>query len=235
MATFGGFPQSVTYQTVNVAQGGSGENLLINPRGTLNQAGEADGVLAAGRYFRDGWKAGDNGAEVYVDPDGFRLVSGSIVQVIENTLETGRTLRANMDTLYGTPQLSLGGNGDTYVVANSEHIRLEISGDNSKFTRCMVAEGVALPTYSERARADDLQRCKRYFIRFEGRLHNYVGNNGSAQFFDLPLSPELAKAPAVSYGSHPGLEGISADTRYVHLHNANGSIYVDSLTLDARL
>jgi len=58
------------------------ENLLINPRGKINQANEPDGVIAAGDYFCDGWKAGPAGCEVYIEPDGFRLVSGSMLQLI---------------------------------------------------------------------------------------------------------------------------------------------------------
>ncbi len=64
MASFAGYPQTVNFQTVNVSAGGGSQNLLINPRGKINQASEADGVLTAGQYFCDGWKAGSAGAEV---------------------------------------------------------------------------------------------------------------------------------------------------------------------------
>ncbi|NCO45587.1 MAG: hypothetical protein GW890_03810, partial [Vibrio sp.] len=49
MAVLSGFPQNVTYQSVTVAQGGGSENLLINPRGKINQANESAGVIAAGQ------------------------------------------------------------------------------------------------------------------------------------------------------------------------------------------
>lgn len=174
MASFGGYPQNVTFQTVNVSAGGGSENLLINPRGKINQAGEADGVLAAGQYFCDGWKAGPNGAEVYIDEDGFRLISGSIVQLVPNNLDAGRTIRGNMDTLSGAPVISINGGGDNVQTDNAEYIQFEVSGDNSKFTRLILAESVSLPIYQQSV--DELTPCKRFF------KSQIIGSGGGAQF-----------------------------------------------------
>lgn len=160
MASFSAYPQNVTFQTVNVAQGGGSENLLINPRGKINQAGEADGVLAAGQYFCDGWKAGAAGAEVYIDDDGFRLISGSILQLVPNTLEATRNLRANMDILSGTPSISINGASNNELAGAGSYIECEISGDNSKFTRIIMAESIDLPTYQQSA--DETGPCEKF-------------------------------------------------------------------------
>lgn len=162
MAFFGGYPQTVNFQTVNVSAGGGSENLLINPRGKINQAGEADGVLAAGQYFCDGWKAGANGAEVYIDDDGFRLISGSILQLVPNNLEAGRTIRGNMDTLNGTPVISINGGGDNVQSDNAAYIQFEVSGDNSKFTRIILAESIDVPIYQQSK--DELSPCQRFLL-----------------------------------------------------------------------
>ncbi|EGR3966526.1 hypothetical protein DDN11_12880 [Vibrio cholerae] len=162
MAAFGGYPQNVTFSTVNVAKGGGSENLLINPRGKINQLNEPDGVLSAGVYFCDGWKAGAGGAEVYRDPDGFRLISGSIVQLVPNNLGAGRNLRANMDVISGSPVMSINGGSDNVVSSDSEYISLEISGDNSKFTRTILAESLEIPIYQQMQ--DELSPCKKFLI-----------------------------------------------------------------------
>ncbi|EGS7959841.1 hypothetical protein I4S89_001662 [Vibrio cholerae] len=157
MAAFGGYPQNVTFSTVNVAKGGGSENLLINPRGKINQLNEPDGVLSAGVYFCDGWKAGASGAEVYRDADGFRLISGSIVQLVPNNLGAGRNLRANMDIISGTPVMSINGGSDNAVSSDGEYISLEISGNNSKFNRIILAESLEIPIYQQSS--DELTPC----------------------------------------------------------------------------
>lgn len=157
MAAFGGYPQNVTFSTVNVAKGGGSENLLINPRGKINQLNEPDGVLSAGVYFCDGWKAGASGAEVYRDADGFRLISGSIVQLVPNNLGAGRNLRANMDVISGSPVMSINGGSDNVVSSDSEYISLEISGNNSKFNRIILAESLEIPIYQQSS--DELTPC----------------------------------------------------------------------------
>lgn len=162
MASFGGFPQTVNYQTVNVSAGGGSENLLINPRGKINQANESGGVLAAGAYFCDGWKAGSAGAEIYVDADGFRLISGSIVQLVPNNLEAGRTIRGNMDVVSGLPTISINGGTDNELSDTAEYIQFEVSGDNSKFTRMILAESTSFPLYQQQI--DELSPCLKFLF-----------------------------------------------------------------------
>lgn len=136
---------------------GSSENLLINPRGRINQVNDAQGVIPANTYFCDGWKSGATGAEVYVDSDGFRLVSGSIKQLVPNNLEENRPLRANFDVISGAPQLSINGGTNSEVNNAAEYIELEIAGDNSKFTRIILAESEVLPIY--RQLSNELTSC----------------------------------------------------------------------------
>lgn len=194
MAVLSGFPQNVTYQSVTVAQGGGSENLLINPRGKINQANESAGVLAAGQYFCDGWKAGAAGAEVYIDSDGFRLVSGSILQLVPNNLENGRTIRGNMDVLMGSPVISINGGSDNELSDNAEYIQFEISGNNSKFTRIVLAESVGVPIYQQSS--DELSRCKRFLFVSESNQALYSALSGysfvSYQFNEMHSEPAVA-------------------------------------------
>ncbi|EKO3452643.1 hypothetical protein NTE27_003337 [Vibrio fluvialis] len=178
MASFSAYPQNVTFQTVNVAQGGGSENLLINPRGKINQSEAADGVVAAGQYFCDGWKAGAAGAEVYIDDDGFRLISGSILQLVPNTLEATRNLRANMDILSGTPSIAINGASDNELAGAGSYIECEISGDNSKFTRIIMAESLDLPIYQQMV--DELTPCLQFYEKkLFGLGYDMAGGKGS--------------------------------------------------------
>ncbi|MDC5719434.1 hypothetical protein [Vibrio europaeus] len=183
--------------TTHALANASSENLLINPRGKINQANELDGVLAAGVYFCDGWKAGANGAEVYRDADGFRLVSGSIIQLVLNNVEPNQTLRGNLTTVSGAPQIKINGGTDSAQSNGAEYIQFEVSGDNSKFTTLVLAESEELPIY--RQQADELSPCKLFYRRETKSISDYV-NNGQV-LFKYALKgvsfPEMARTPAV--------------------------------------
>ncbi|OED60265.1 hypothetical protein A165_25285 [Vibrio tasmaniensis ZS-17] len=152
---------TVTYQVLNMANGGGSENLLINPRGKINQANESDGVLSAGQYFCDGWKAGAAGAEVYRDADGFRLISGSILQLVPNNLDIGRTIKGNMDSILGNPAIRINGGTDSELSDDQPYITFEVFGNNSKFTRLILSESEDFPVYQQSP--DELPPCLPFF------------------------------------------------------------------------
>lgn len=238
MASFGGYPQTVNYQTVNVSAGGGSENLLINPRGKINQAGENDGVLSAGQYFCDGWKAGAAGAEVYIDPDGFRLISGSILQLVPNSLEAGRVIRGNMDVISGTPSISINGGTDNELSDTAEYIQFEVSGDNSKFTRLILAESNSLPIYQQSN--DELTPCKLFFQKYGGLGNSYplilnVHGTGS-QYGSFTLEMEMHKKPALNVaGSTQNYGQIFVSSKTITASaNNSGGMALTHFTLDAR-
>lgn len=189
---------TVTYQVLNLSQGGGSDNLLINPRGKINQASDADGVLSPGQYFCDGWKAGDAGAEVYRDPDGFRLITGTIVQLVPNNIGVGRTLRGNMDTISGAPQININGGGDNVASNDDAYIKFEVSGNNSKFNRLILADSTDLPIY--RQNPDELSPCQR-FLYVSNAIHvaTLTGDVAGYAFSGAVFYPsELIANPAMS-------------------------------------
>lgn len=237
MAVFGGYPQTVNYQTVNVSAGGGSENLLINPRGKINQANEASGVLTAGTYFCDGWKAGAAGAEVYIDSDGFRLISGSIVQLVPNSLEAGRTIRGNMDVVSGAPSISINGGGDNVASDSAEYIKFEVSGDNSKFTRLILAESNSLPIYQQSS--DELEPCLLFLQPLTiGRLRS-VPPDGSGLYLSRSFR-RMYKVPAASIVSVNGIIGnvfvstVGVDFLAIAYINSGTFDVVVAAMLDAR-
>lgn len=216
MAAFGGFPQTVNYQTVNVSAGGGSENLLINPRGKINQANEAHGVLSAGQYFCDGWKAGAAGAEVYIDPDGFRLISGSIVQLVPNNLEVGRTIRGNMDVVSGLPTISINGGGDNVASDSAEYIQFEVSGDNSKFTRLILAESNSLPIYQQSR--DELEPCKVFYEK--GTVASAIAQSSGWGIGSIHFSVVKHKVPAITVARslhYTGASDLFANASRTHI------------------
>ena len=214
--------------------GASRENLLINPRGKINQANEPDGVLAAGTYFCDGWKAGANGAEVYRDADGFRLVSGSIVQLVPNNVEPNQTLRGNLTTVSGAPQIKINSGTDSAQSDSAEYIHFEVCGDNSKFTKLVLAESAELPIYSQKS--DELTPCYRFLFVEKKRIHTkaYSSTHNGDAFFPV----EMIAAPAITLiGSSVAMTlsgGVNHTTRGFHFNSGGVAGYADSYIADAR-
>ncbi|WP_261886138.1 hypothetical protein [Vibrio pomeroyi] len=224
---------TVTYQVLNVANGGGSENLLINPRGKINQANESDGVLSAGQYFCDGWKAGAAGAEVYRDADGFRLISGSILQLVPNNLDAGRPIKGNLDVISGTPVVRINGGTGSESSNAQTYITFEVVGNNSKFTRLILAESEDLPIYQQSS--DELMPCKQFLWVYGGRLHRYIGV--VAQCFWDEIVCDFHKVPAITYSAKsPDTATVVTWAKGFHINtNANtAAVWLDNITLDAR-
>ena len=233
MAVLSGFPQNVTYQSVTVAQGGGSENLLINPRGKINQANESAGVLAAGQYFCDGWKAGAAGAEVYVDSDGFRLVSGSIIQLVPNNLESGRSIRGNMDVLMGSPVISINGGSDNESSDSAEYIRFEISGNNSKFNRVILAESIATPVYQQSS--SELEPCLKFLKILElPHFDAFVANKYECVAFGKMFKTPAAYSERAEFYVNATVHTVSS-TCLVVRSLTESPAWADRFILDARL
>lgn len=201
---------TVTYQVLNMTNGGGSENLLINPRGKINQANESDGVLSAGQYFCDGWKAGEAGAEVYRDADGFRLISGSILQLVPNNLDIGRTIKGNMDKVLGTPAIRINGGTDSELSDDQPYITFEVFGNNSKFTRLILAESEDLPIYQQSS--DELFPCLRVFRKFHvTSRQNADGGSHQVSYGFSPMVKEPAVIIGYNYGQHMSVLSSSVD------------------------
>ncbi|MCE7642021.1 hypothetical protein [Vibrio fluvialis] len=239
MAVFSGYPQNVTFSSVTIAKGGGSANLLVNPRGKVNQLNEAQGVVAAGQYFCDGWKAGAAGAQVYVDADGIRLISGSIIQLVPNTIEAGRNLRANMDVISGAPVLSINGGTDNEPNGAGEYIQVEISGDNSKFTRIILAESVDIPIYQQPN--DELSPCQAFlYVETKDTSDNNTWINvsklysGSDSWGEIEFPCIMHKIPACSGVITSGAVAVMAVTKKRFNYKATTGQALLSMIADAR-
>jgi len=215
------------------------ENLLINPRGLINQASEPDGIIAAGDYFCDGWKAGAAGAEVYrLAGGGFDLRSGSIIQLIPNTLESSRLVRTNFDVLSGSPVMKVNGSNHQAQAGAGEYIEIEVSGDNSQFNRIIAADSKVKPVYQQSS--DELNPCKFFYLKLLGSATVYaMTRNVATDNKQIFLTyPNMHKLPALS-GSYFGTSPSSIDPNesYCRLFWAasdGNNVGATSVTLDAR-
>lgn len=225
-------------------------NLLINPRGKINQANESDGVIAAGDYFCDGWKAGANGAEVYRLADGgFDLRSGSIVQLVPNDLEASRLVRTNLDVIAGSPVMKVNGAAEKAAAGAGAYIEIEVSGDNSKFNRLVAAASTAKPIYQQLA--DELSPCLRFY--FEVKQKRIDGSCYSSGYCNIDIADfpiEMHDVPACVLQVHGGTyangyteintrinagkKWVTAIIRNIHMASGENSYVIVSLVADSR-
>ncbi|NCO47142.1 MAG: hypothetical protein GW890_12490, partial [Vibrio sp.] len=175
------------------------------------------------------------GAEVYIDSDGFRLVSGSILQLVPNNLESGRSIRGNMDVLMGNPVISINGGSDNELSDSAEYIQFEISGNNSKFTRIVLAESVGVPIYQQLA--DELMPCKKFLIVDETAFYTReisAGNCNDNYRYEVKMNA----IPAVTVVSASGVGVYSMDaalfTEYGFLMYSSTPAAATKITADAR-
>ncbi len=223
---------TVTYQVLNISDGGGSENLLINPRGKINQANESDGVLSAGQYFCDGWKAGAAGAEVYRDADGFRLISGSILQLIPNNLDAGRKIKGNLDAISGSPIIRINGGTDSELSNDQAYIKFEVTGNNSKFTRLILAESDTMPIYQQAP--DELSPCLPFLRVLWGRFHIY--DEATFGAIKNVYMGEFHSKPAVSASNTNGqLTATNTGFSLSGVSSVGAKLFTENVVLDARL
>lgn len=211
------------------------ENLLINPRGIINQASEPDGVIAAGDYFCDGWKAGAAGCEVYrLAGGGFDLRSGSIVQLVPNNLEATRLVRTNLDIVTGSPVITVNGSVNKAQASDGEYIEIEISGNNSQFNRIVAADSHVRPIYQQQS--DELFPCYRFLFVEKKRIYtrDYTSSaNGDAYFpvemLTTPAVTLIGESRSMAFSS-----GVNFNSRGFHINSGSSPGYVNGYIADAR-
>ncbi|GHX30290.1 hypothetical protein VCSRO107_3592 [Vibrio cholerae] len=100
-----------------------------------------------------------------------------------------------MDIISGSPVMSINGGSDNAVSSDSEYISLEISGDNSKFTRIILAESLEIPIYQQSS--DELMPCLKFLQTIKVRelsQSGYVSDVSKVEFLEV----QMHKVPAIT-------------------------------------
>ncbi len=205
-----GFPQTPSPQ-----------NLLVNGDFHINQRGFAGGVLSAGSYGHDRWKAGSTDADYSVDSSGnVTLTSGNLVQIIESPDLAGQVVTVSIEKLSGgnlvyeiegvtgtfTPASERKGARLTIPTGSTGNITLKFSPASSAvtFSKVKLEPGIAATRWYPLDRALEFRRALRYFYRldiagyaemFTGRVHSPTETRALVN-----LPSVMRAAPAVSWG-----------------------------------
>ncbi|SEG60530.1 DUF2793 domain-containing protein [Bosea lathyri] len=196
-------------------------NLLINGDMQINQRGFVGGVLAAGAYGFDRWKAGSAGATLSCSGFDITLTNGAIIQPVEPALWgvahfAGRPLTVSVEDLSGG-SLTVGiGSQSGAITAGAGRraltltpaagdtgnlqIRLASAGGAATFRRIKLEFGMAATGHQNRPLTQEQQLCWRHYWRHEGtiRLDAYqVAGGASRQVIVLPA--RMRATPSVSF------------------------------------
>jgi alpha-tubulin suppressor-like RCC1 family protein len=162
---------------------GAAVNLLINGDFQINQRVAANGLVAAGIYWRDRWKADTAGANISLAGYVVTLASGAIIQVIETDwmagqLLTGLVVTVSVEAPSAALTVSLGTVSGT-IPAGSGHqsVTMTVGTDTGQlackiaaaaagsvtFGRVKIETGAVVTPWRARPRITEKQFCERYY------------------------------------------------------------------------
>ncbi len=187
-----------------------GQNLLINGDFSVNQRGYAGAALPAGAYGYDRWGAYNGGVTYSVSDGTVTLSSGVLCQVIESPKIAGQLVTLSLDNPSATLTVTLGnGSGASSVSGTispgagrravslvvpagvTGDLKVRIAGPGS-FSRVKLELGPVATRYFDGVQVD---RCLRYFTRFDAPLIPMSGFTDGAAFY-LPFTVQMRTAPA---------------------------------------
>jgi len=190
-------------------------NLLVNARGVVNQRG-VTGVLAAGAYGPDRWRAGPAGCTVDV-ADGAWTLDGEFEQAIEDPGLADETVCVSVEDPDHDIAVTLGSQGATIAAGSGRRgVRLLLgSGDTgdltlrvatsveTTFSNPQVERGLVSTPFEWRPRALELALCQRYFYRFAPTINGgtFLAMKQTTQQWRgvLPVPVPMRGLPTVDY------------------------------------
>ncbi|WP_170138523.1 hypothetical protein [Rhodobium orientis] len=187
-------------------------NLIVNGGFGINQRDFAGGMLAAGEYGNDRFRAGADGAEFDVADGIVTLAGGSLIQTIEDPGLAGKTVTVDVDDPSADLGIDIG--GATGVIAAGAGRRgvqiavpsgltdldVEIAGTGASFSRLQLREGGAITAFETRPPAVEEMLCHRYFAAGVSFSHSAMadGAGQTAPFYAIPRAPvPMRVKPAV--------------------------------------
>lgn len=153
-------------------------NRLHNGNFAINQRGLASGVLAAGAYAFDRWKAGAGGATISSAGGGadtvITITAGTLVQVVESgNIEGGVYTLVNRGTAQARIAVNGAATSGAYATASTAAPLQSASATSGQavtveFTtgtidRAQLEPGVTATTFERRPLSVELALCQRYF------------------------------------------------------------------------
>ncbi|UZF94163.1 DUF2793 domain-containing protein [Bosea sp. NBC_00550] len=208
-----------------------GQNLLVNGDMAINQRGFAGGVLAAGAYGFDRWKAATGGANLSLSGFTVTLSSGAIVQPVEPALWglssfaglplslsveelAGGSLSVAIGSQTGTIAADTGRRSLTLTPAVGDtgalQIRLSPSAGAVSFARIKLERGRIATGWVARPLTVEQMLCRRYHWRPDGQVlidAYQAGAAASRQSIGLPVSMRTTPSVGFSVSQEINVQG----------------------------
>jgi hypothetical protein len=200
---------------------GTARNMLINAGFQVNQRGFTGGVLSAGAYGHDRWKAGPAGCEMSATGETVSLFSGSILQIVEAPGLAGQDVTVSLEdpdadvtvtlaasgggsgSVSGVIPAGAGRQGVTLSVPGTVVADLEVSlSGAASWARPQLESGPVAHRFDRRPAVEEQLLCQRYFHA------NFIGGatNSDADFSAggvastiVQFCPPMRAAPVITF------------------------------------
>jgi hypothetical protein len=153
-------------------------NLLINPECRINQRVFGGGVLAAGAYGYDRWKAGAGGCTLTRTADGKLTLDGVLLQVVEAPELAGQTVTVSLEDPSGDVAVDVAGATGTIGAGSGRRsvtlslpagavgdVIVTLGASAASFARPMLNKGAAPAPFERLPLSVELAMCRRYFAK----------------------------------------------------------------------
>lgn len=220
-------------------------NLIVNGEWRVNQRGFGGGMLAAGAFGFDRWKAQGAAASLSRSGSLLTLASGTVQQMVEPalwSLETfaalplvlsvedlsGGALTVTLGSASGTITPGSGRRGVSLTPAAGASgplpVKLSPASGSVSFRRIKLEIGAAASPWEQRDLASETQLCMRYHWRpgIDYLLDTYQAAGAYAQQFVL-FPSTMRATPTASY-TVPFESNISGAERWIGTESPSGAV-----------
>lgn len=208
-------------------------NLLVNPAFAVDGRGFGAGILAAGAYGYDRWRAGAAGAELVRAFDGTITLDGVLEQVIEAPELAGEIVTLSVESPDADLAIAIGAEGDFATAtlpagsgrrSASVQVPWSVHGDvlvritaaaPTSFRRVQLETGASATAFERRPRALEEALCARYFCAVGPDAANRtIGTTAGIDTVDhhgLVVFPVRMRATPTCVATAPGTFALSVD------------------------
>lgn len=211
--------------------GVTAENLIINPRMSINQRVFAGGALADGDYGYDRWVSAHGATTITKAGNVATLTGGIIKQIIETDYPiSGRTVSASLESATGDYVLAILDDAGSVLASSTigsvSHtlgsdeatLSLQVTNTSGSVTwrSAKLEFSDTATTHLDRLIGAELELCQRYYVVKTGSSNTYFASAGT-HYASVDLPVEMRVVPSCVKTAGTEIQGNGYILSTIHL------------------